>query len=368
MSRISEIHLYSHELPIVGPPYKMALQELTSVTTILVEAVTENGLRGYGETCPLGPAYQPAHAGGAVAAIKQMAPHLIGQDALAIGVAGHRMDQALAGHGYAKAAVDMALWDLAGKQLGVPVSTLLGGVHQAHVPSYYAISVASPDEVARQVKDKQAQGFRRLQIKVGGRELAQDIAVAHRACEAALAETKIVLDANRSLTGADAIRLSQACRDLPLFLEQPCDTLEEHLAIKPSLCHPLILDECAEDLGAVSRAIHAGIADGFGMKLTRVGGISAMRAVRDLCQQWRRPISCDDSWGGDLVAAACAHVAATVRPQLLEGAWIAAPYIAQHYDTQNPVQIMDGQIKVPTGPGLGVVPDTGAWSRLASFG
>jgi L-alanine-DL-glutamate epimerase-like enolase superfamily enzyme len=66
-----------------------------------------------------------------------------------------------------------------------------------------------------------------------------------------------------------------------------------------------------------------------------VGGLSAMRAIRDICDAVNLPMTCDDSWGGDIIAAACVHIGATVNRRLMESVWLAAPYIEKHYDRQN---------------------------------
>ena len=86
-----------------------------------------------------------------------------------------------------------------------------------------------------------------------------------------------------------------------------------------------------------------------------------MRAVRDVCEAMRRPHTCDDSWGGDIIAAACVHMGATVRPELLQGVWIAAPYIDHHYDPVAGISVVDGHIDVPKGPGLGIAPEVSLW-------
>jgi L-alanine-DL-glutamate epimerase-like enolase superfamily enzyme len=177
---------------------------------------------------------------------------------------------------------------------------------------------------------------------------------------------RLAVDANRSWTVTEAITVSRLCEDLAFVLEQPCDCFEETAALRGRVRHPLFLDESIEDLRALVRAITDGLAQGFGLKVTRVGGLSAFRAIRDTCDAYNLPHTCDDAWGGDVIAAACVHVAATVRPRLLEGAWIAAPYIGEHYDPQNPVRIVKGSIEVPSGVGLGVVPATEQWRPPAA--
>jgi len=352
--RIAAIEAYQRDLPVVGGAFRMARTTVTTLDTTLVRVVTDTGLTGWGETCPVGPAYQPHHARGARAALEEFAPGLIGMDPLAIGLARTRMDERLAGHDYAKAAVDIALWDLAGRHFDMPVSALLGGARCEAVPALGALGVDTPEGTARAAADKLAAGFARLQVKVGGRALETDIEVMRAVHEAVGARARVTVDANRGWTTRDALMASQACADLPLVLEQPCNTLEEVAAIRARLRHPVYLDESAPDLGTVLRAIAADVCDGFAFKLTRAGGISAMRAIRDVCAARSLPYSCNDAWGGDIVAAACVHIAATVEPAHLDGVWIAAPYIEAHYDASGGIRIRDGLIDVPTGQGLGL--------------
>ncbi len=367
--RISEINIYQYDLPVVGGSYRMAKTTVSVLDTTIVEIVTESGIKGYGETCPVGPVYQPHHAPGARSALQEMAPHLIGTDALQLNCVYDAMDAALNGHAYAKAAVDIALWDIMGKVYGARVCDLLGGARHEQVPSYYAIGVAEPDEAANIAKEKQAQGYRRLQIKVGGRSPEIDIEAIHKVHAVLQPGVKLAVDANRGWTTRDALNISLACRRLPLVLEQPCNTFEEVAAIRHQVPHPIYLDENTENIGVILRAVCKRICDGFGLKVTRLGGLTPMRTVRDICSVAGLPITCDDAWGGDIIAAACTHIGATVESRLLEGVWLAAPYIDGHYDPENGIRIENGTIRVPTGPGLGIEPDTSIWGKPAlSFG
>ena len=87
-----------------------------------------------------------------------------------------------------------------------------------------------------------------------------------------------------------------------------------------------------------------------------------MRTVRDLGHAANRPLSCDDAWGGDIIAAGL-HLAATVRPRLSEGLWIAAPHIEGHYDPVNGIAVEKGWLTVPRGPGLGITPEAGLFGK-----
>jgi L-alanine-DL-glutamate epimerase-like enolase superfamily enzyme len=361
--RIQTIHVYQHDLPVTGGSYRMARTTVSSLDTTIVEIVTDTGVTGFGECCPVGPVYQPQHALGARAALAEMGPHLIGTDALRISCVHDAMEGALNGSRYAKAAVDIALWDIAGKVYGARVCDLLGGARWESVPSYYAIGVLPADEAAAVAAEKRREGYLRLQLKVGGRDLEEDIAAVHKVYEALGTGVRLAVDANRGWTRRDAIRVSNACRDIPFVMEQPCDTVPEIAALRGRIAHAVYLDESADGLDTILRAVNEGVCDGFGLKVTRVGGLSAMRTIREICHETNLPMSCDDSWGGDIIAAACVHMGATVCSRHLEGVWIAAPYIESPYDPHNGPRIEGGRIRLPQGPGLGIQPDTSQWGE-----
>lgn len=368
--KITEIHVYSHELPVKNGPYVIASSKVSSLDTTLVRIVTDTGLEGWGETCPVGPTYQPSHALGARAALAEMAPALIGANPLQPVLLRRRMDASLNGHRYAKAAIDIAAHDLMGKHFGVRVADLLGGAATENVPSYYATGVGEPDDIARIAAEKIAEGYPRLQIKIGGRPVEIDIAVLRKVWEVARGTgVRLAADGNRNLPTRDVLRLSRECPDIPFVMEQPCNSIEEIAAIRGQVHHGIYLDENGEDLATVVRVAGQGLVDGFGMKVTRIGGLQQMAAFRDICEARILPHTCDDAWGGDIIAAACTHIGATVQPRLNEGVWLAQPYITGNYDARNGVNIVGGHIKLPDGPGLGVVPEDGIFGApVASFG
>ncbi|MBO9403366.1 mandelate racemase/muconate lactonizing enzyme family protein [Shimia sp. R9_3] len=367
--KIKEIHIYSHDLPVKNGPYTMASGTVWTLDTTLVKLVSVTGHVGWGETCPVGPIYAEAHAAGARAALQVMAEGLIGSDATP-GQLRRKMDTLLAGHNYVKAALDIAAYDLMGKVLDVSVANLLGGAIVDRVPSYYATGVGAPDEIARLAKEKLEEGYPRLQVKVGGRPVEIDIETIAKVWEAVGGSgMRLAVDGNRGWTTRDALRVSRELPHVPFIMEQPCNTIQDLEKIRPQVNHGIYMDENSVDLNTVISAVGSGLVDGFGMKVTRIGGLTHMRTLRDICEASNLPHTCDDSWGGDIIAAACTQIGATVKPQLLEGVWLAAPYIEGNYDPQNGIQIVGGHIARPTGAGLGITPDEALFGApLASFG
>ncbi len=360
--RITEIRMYQHDLPVKGGLYQMSTSQVSALDTTVVEIRTDEGISGFGETCPLGSGYQPQFAAGDRAAIGEMAPHLIGLDPRLTNLVYHRMDAVLMGSSSAKTAIDVACWDLLGKATGMPVHDLLGGAYTDRVLSYWGIMPDTPEASAAKAEALMADGYRRIQVKTGGRPLHEDVACVRAVAEVLPPGVPLLADANRGWNVREALEFSIACRDIPLALEQPCSTLEEHRQLVGRVSHPVFLDESTADIATVITAITDGLAQGFGMKLSRVGGLTKLRAVRDICEAKGIPSTIDDTWGGDLTAAATVHMGATVRPDLYEATWISQPYTERGYPTLTPeVVCEDGHIAVPTGPGLGIEPDLANW-------
>ncbi|WP_250482319.1 hypothetical protein [Caballeronia sp. GACF5] len=122
-----------------------------------------------GRNLSVDPTYAESYSAGALAALSAMAPALVGADVLPMPLH-DRMEGLLNGHNYAEPAVDIAMHDMLGKHFGVSVSDLLGGALADWLPSYYAVTIGVPDEVAR-AAEKRAEGNPRLEQKVGGRTI-----------------------------------------------------------------------------------------------------------------------------------------------------------------------------------------------------
>ena len=241
--KITAIRAYRIDLPLHEGSYKWSGGNAVTVFDSTVVAVdTDDGLTGWGEVCPLGPAYLPAYAAGARAGIAELGPHLIGTDPLALGVLNERMDAAMRGHPYVKSAIDMACWDLLGQATGQSVATLMGGHVGDDFALYRAISQESPDAMAARIAGYRADGYRRFQLKVGG---DPDTDIDRIRAAAAVLERGDVLiaDANTGWTQHAALRVADAVRDVDVYIEQPCPTYEQCLAVRRHTSRPFVLDD-----------------------------------------------------------------------------------------------------------------------------
>ena len=351
--RIRRIQVFQVDLPLHEGSYRWSdgrSVEVFDSTVVRIE--TDTGLAGHGEVCPLGPAYLPAYAEGARAGIAELAPQLLGTDPTALDELGRRMELGLKGHPYVKSALDMAAWDLLGQAAGMPVCTLLGGRCGEDFLLYRAISQEAPDEMAAKVAAYRAEGYRRFQLKVGG-DVATDIERV-RAVRAALdPDDVLIADANCGWKMHEATRVVRALRDVDVYIEQPCATYEECLAVRRRTDHPFVLDESIDSVAALLRAAGDRAADVVNIKISKFGGLTRARQARDLCASLGIAMTIEDSWGGDVITAAISHLAHSTPTDLLFTATDFNSYVTVSTAEGAPAR-RNGRMAAPNGPGLGI--------------
>lgn len=353
--KITGFNVYQVDLPLKEGRYNWSNGNFIEVfDSTVLEILTDEGLKGYAECCPLGSAYLPSFAKGVRAGLAELAPHLIGQDPLNIGAVNRTMDAALRGHPYAKAPVDIACWDLLGKATLLPVYTLLGGAAQDDVVLYRAISQEDPDVMAKKIEGYAAEGYTKFQLKVGG-EANDDIDRIH-ATRAVLKKTdQLVADANTGWTRHEAARVVNAVSDLDVYIEQPCLTYEESVSIRRRTSLPFVMDEVIDTPNTLVKGIAEDAMDAINLKISKVGGLTKARQMRDLCVAHGIPMTIEDTWGGDITTAAIAHLARSTPAEFT--------FSATDFNSYGTVTIAEGAPKrkngrmtAPDTRGLGITP------------
>ncbi|MCA9054643.1 MAG: mandelate racemase/muconate lactonizing enzyme family protein [Planctomycetaceae bacterium] len=353
--QIARIFAHRVELPLVEGSYKWSGGKSVSVfDSTIVGVETKCGVVGYGEVCPLGPFYLPAYAEGVRAGLKELGPHLIGWDPREITKLNERMDAALKGHPYVKSGIDMACWDILGKVTGLPVCTLLGGRYGESVTLYRAISQLPPEEMANNVAGYRDEGYTRFQLKVGGNP-DEDIARIRAAREILRPSDRLVADANTGWSQHEAVRVVRVVRDLDVYIEQPCLTYEECLAVRRQTDHPFVLDENIDSLGALLRAKADLAMDVVNLKISKLGGLTRTRQARDLCVSMGIAMTLEDSWGGDVTTAAIAHLAHSTPEQFRFTSTDFNSYVTVSTADGAPRR-EQGTMTASTAPGLGITP------------
>ncbi len=361
--RIERIDVFGYDLHYVHGEYVMSGgRVIRALPSTVVKVTAGDGIVGWGEVCPLGQTYLPAFAGGACAALRELAPALLGMDPRDLALVNARMDDVLKGHGYAKSPLDMACWDILGKVTGQGVATLLGGARQTRYPLYIAVPLGSPEQMAEYVLARRGEGIHRFQLKVGGRP-EDDAARVRRVVEVTGNEDVIIADANGGWRMQDAIVAARLLADLPrVYLEQPCPTLEECARVRAITTLPMIYDEIVTDVPSFLAAVERGGAGGINLKLSRVGGLSAARVIRDVAAALGIALTIEDMWGGDITTAAISHLAATVPPELLFTVSFMNDWVQEHVAGHQP-RSRGGFAGPKDGPGLGLEVDERALGR-----
>jgi cis-L-3-hydroxyproline dehydratase len=343
------------DLPLCEGSYKWSggnSVELFDSTVVAVH--TDVNVVGYGEICPLGPAYLPAYAEGARTGIAELARHLIGLDPTALLVLNDRMDAALRGHPYVKSAIDVACWDILGKVTGQPVVNLLGGRQGESFPLYRAISQESAEEMARRVALYRSEGYTKFQLKVGGNPDADIERIQEVAGHLQKGEV-LVADANTGWTQHQAMRVAHAVRDVDVYIEQPCPSYEECLVVRRHTNRPFILDEVMDSLAMVVEGVMDQAMDVVNLKISKVGGLTKARQIRDLCVSLGIALTIEDTWGGDIATAAIAHLAHSTPPAYLFSSTDFNSYVTVSIAEGAP-QRKNGRLAASDTAGLGIQP------------
>lgn len=327
-----------------------------TVDTVVLRIDTDTGLQGWGEVCPI-PQYLPAYADGVAPAIREMAGVLLGADPVGPEALMHRLDAHLPGHPYAKSPIDIALWDLTAKASGLPLYALLGGLLCETLPLYHSITCIAPDKMARIAREAYGTGIRQFQAKLGADgDWQADVERLTKVREAVGDGPIVYGDWNCGSDQLDAVRVGRAVRHLDIMLEQPCATLDECANVKRACGLPMKIDESAHDTASLLKAGELGCVDAVALKLSKFGGLGALRRARDLCLYLGTRMCIEDTWGSDIATSTALHLAASTPSHGILNVCDLSGYVEPRLDETAPVRA-NGTIKVDDKPGHGVTPD-----------
>jgi L-alanine-DL-glutamate epimerase-like enolase superfamily enzyme len=202
--------------------------------------------------------------------------------------------------------------------------------------------------MAAKVAAYRAEGYTRFQLKVGG---DPDVDIARiRAVAAKLKPgDRLVADANTGWVQHEAVR------DVDVYIEQPCLTYEECLAVRRQCPHPFVLDENIDSFDTLLRAKADLAADVVNLKISKLGRLTKTKQARDLCVSMGIAMTLEDSWGGDIITAAIAHLAHSTPEEFRFTSTDFNSYVTVSTAEGAP-QRVDGHMSAGTAPGLGVTP------------
>lgn len=353
--RITRISVYQVDLPLKKPYFlsggKLRFDRLDST---MVSIETDDGVTGWGEGCPWGVTYLPAFGRGIRAGLEELAPQLLGLDPRVPAAVNRVMDEALPGHPYIKSPIDIACWDILGQVSGLPLCDLLGGRYGGPVPIASSVSTGTPEEMVATIEDFRAQGYRLHSAKIGGSDPDLDVARVRHMNEHQQSGETIFFDLNRSWMPADAIAVMNRVRDLRVFFEQPCESFEENLQVRRATVHPISLDEGIKEMADLIRAQSEQAAEIVNIKVSRVGGLTKAKQMRDFCLACGIKLLIMDTGGGTMSDTMTVHLAQSTPRDALIGTWDCASMLT--VASADGALAVDGHISAPEGPGLGAMP------------
>ncbi len=354
--KITRIAVYKTALPYVGGRYGWGRGNGFKVAMASVVVIdTDAGLSGCGEFTPCGENYMAAHSEGVEAAARLLAPVLIGEDPRQVARIERIMDATIQGHGYAKAPFDAACWDILGQSTGCPLWMLLGGKLVEGAPLYRVVPQKSTDEAVAEMAGYREAGYRQFQIKVGS-DWQTDIERIQRSVSLLEPGELAFADANQGWHVDEALRVARATRDLDYIFEQPCQTYEECQQVRRAIDLPMKLDECITDHHTLHRVVADRGAAMICLKVSKQGGLSKARRMRDTLIDHRIPVVIEDSWGGEIATATLAHLAVSTPEEFLVNTTDLCNYNTRSTGQPSPVTA-DGKLFAADTPGLGVTPD-----------
>ena len=342
---------------------------------MLVEITTEDGITGWGE------AFGPPELTAPVVA--WLAPLLLGQDALAREALWQALYNRLRDHGQrglvveAISAIDIALWDIAGQALGLPVHVLLGGPLRTEIEAYATgfYRRERDDHLAyltEEAESRLAEGFSTLKLKTGW-GLRQDIALT-RAFRAAIGpKPGLLVDCNHAYDAPAAIAYGNAVADLDIgWFEEPVppEDIEGYLEVKRRQPLPVAGGEAAFARWGFAEMITRRAADILQPDVAACGGISELKKIADMASAFGVRVN-PHVWGTGVALAASLHLLAVLpdnppglfpRPPLLE--LDRSPHPVRDALLAEPIGFAGGRMAVPQGPGLGITIDRAALGRF----
>jgi cis-L-3-hydroxyproline dehydratase len=354
--KITSVDVFEYRVSYVHGVYTMSHgRAAAGHPSAIVRVGTDVGIAGWGEVCPNGSTYSSSFFEGERAALPLLAEAVMGLDPRNLSAINAAMNRAMMGAPGAKTAIDVACWDAFGKSVDLPVAELLGGTLQEHIPLALSVPIGTPEAAAEYVSRHRELGVTNFQVKVGD-AWAADIERVRIALEAAGPGTSVVVDANGGWSLQSALLAVKQLDELPIHLEQPCRTLADCAELRKHTSLPMILDESICSLADLAHAKSLGMA-GVNIKPQRVGGLTAARLIRDAAQALGMNIECDDTWGGTIVTAQVAQLAASTSPQNFLVAAFFSDWTEPAVSTAPTVTSGGGMGCALTGPGLGVTVD-----------
>ena len=359
--RIESVHTSILDIPLVRP-HVVSVSRLEKQSFVLVRVRTADGIEGIGEAVvPGGPWWSGESIEGVEAMIQRyLAPLLIGEDASNIDYQIQRLNGMIPGAAFAKAGLEMALWDARGKSLDLPVYLLLGGAHRTRLPVTWALGADPPESVADEIQEKIAKGTHfSFKLKMGKVEPEADVARIADVCRRVPVGTALAVDLNGAWDESTAQRWIPALSDAGVTtIEQPVPRwdLDGLARLSQRVQAKIMADESLLDVRDALALVTSRGANVFAQKLAKSGGICQVQRIGNIAEAGG--VCC---YGGTTIETSLGTAAAVhafcASASLTAGTELFGPLLLADDIVKEPVRYSDGYVHLNDGPGLGVVLD-----------
>ena len=346
-TRLVQTHLASEFVTTYG-------SEPTTRHHVMVWITADNGITGIGEACPLRFTADDDFNHIKRVIDQDLGPSLIGLNPFDFDLIDENLDEYPLAGGTARAGVDIALHDLAGKLRGVPVYQILGGLSRDHVELAKVLGIGNPDDIAKMALKEVEQGAKAIKIKVGI-EPDQDIETLRQVRDVVGDSVRIRADANTGYSVETALKVLRRTENIELeYLEQPvaADDHEGLSQIRKDSGTPIMADESLYTLKDAESLIEHAAVDFFGLKLIKHGGIYKARQIASLAEGHGIECVVISPWETQIGVSAGVHL-------ILSGSNFNHPHeIGINELADDPIRGLSeeqGTIHPPVGSGLGVV-------------
>jgi L-alanine-DL-glutamate epimerase-like enolase superfamily enzyme len=330
----------------------------------IVTIETDAGITGHGEICSVF-----SRRGRLLCreVDQLLGPVLLGQDPRRIAALAGAMDKTLEGGEPAKAGVEMALFDIVGKAFGLPVYQLLGGLVRERIPLSYSIPFGRPEEMAAFARERVAEGFRTVKVKVG-RDRKTDVETVRAVREAVGPQIRVRVDANMGWrTPNEAIGTIRAMEPSdPEMIEQPLPghDLDGLARIRLGVGVPILADESVWTPRDAISVVKRGAADFVNVYVSEAGGLLKAASVFAICEAAGIPCMIGSMPETGIGTAAQIHLGVAMTNLQIDSDTCGVLYHEQDL-LETPLRIEQGFAYPPEGPGLGVRLDVDALKHHA---
>lgn len=356
--KITQIEMFEVTVAL-AKPYRLSKVVGTKEWThaIILKMHTDEEIVGLGEANPTLKIGGESPSTVKATLEHDMAPILLGEDPLALNRLEQALDNIIRANWAAKAAVSMALYDIAGKFYGLPVCRLLGGSVVSELPVLWPLGSGSSEEDLETIEDKLKEGYRTFMIKMGALPITDEIERIVSLRKHFSDDIGLIVDANQGWTRFEAERFMQGLGDYQIdLLEQPLPRWDDfgYARLRNIAPWPISMDEGVITIGDAKKLINRQVANVFSIKIAKHGGIGKSRAIASLAGAYGLKCMMNSEIEFGITQSASLHLGCTLHNLVACGHAYMSPLRLGCDVTDYGRLVTNGKVRVPESPGLGV--------------